>query len=128
MSLTPGLSGHFERVVDAQHTARHLGSGGVQGLATPTLVLWLEEAAVLATNAYLEPGQATVGTLVNIRHLAATPVGMTVRVRAELTAIDGRRLTFHVQAEDERERISEGTHERFIIDLTRFEARLASKK
>ena len=128
MSLAPGLVGQFERRVEPQHTAQHLGSGSVQVLATPTMILWMEEAAVLATNAALGPGQATVGTLVNVRHLAATPVGMTVRVRAELITVEGRRLVFRVQAEDDREMVGEGDHERFVIDLARFQARLAAKR
>lgn len=128
MSLTPGLVGQFERRVEPQHTAQHLGSGSVQVLATPTLILWMEEAAVQATQAALAPGQVTVGTLVNVRHLAATPVGMSVRVRAELVEVEGRRLVFRVQAEDEREVVGEGNHERFVIDLARFQARLAAKQ
>ncbi len=128
MSLTAGLVGQFERRVEPQHTAQHLGSGSVQVLATPTMILWMEEAAVLATHAALGAGQATVGTLVNVRHLAATPVGMTVRVRAELVAVEGRRLVFRVQAEDEREVVGEGDHERFVIDLARFQSRLESKQ
>lgn len=128
MSITPGLIGEFERVVETQHTAQHIGSGSAWVLATPMMILWMEEAAVRATNAHLEPGQASVGTLVNVRHLAATPVGMRVRVRAELTAVEGRKLTFQVRAEDEREVIGEGIHERVIIDVARFEARLAQKR
>ena len=126
--LTVGLVGEFERVVEQEHTATHLGSGSVDVLATPEMILWMEEAAVLATNAALGPGQATVGTLVNVRHLAATPVGMTVRVRAELITVEGRRLVFRVQAEDDREMVGEGDHERFVIDLARFQARLAAKR
>ena len=127
MSLAPGLVGQLERRVEPQHTAQHLGSGSVQVLATPTMILWMEEAGVLATTDALAPGQATVGALVNVRHLAPTPVGMMVRVRAELVAVEGRRLVFRVRAEDEREVVGEGDHERFVIDLARFQARIASK-
>ncbi len=126
--LTVGLVGEFERVVEQEHTATHLGSGSVDVLATPEMILWMEEASVVATNAYLSEGQATVGTLVNVRHLAATPMGMRVRVRSELTAVEGRRLVFRVTAEDERERVGEGDHERFIIDMAKFKARIEAKR
>ncbi|MFN8485110.1 MAG: thioesterase family protein [Anaerolineae bacterium] len=126
--LRVGLVGEFERVVGPDHTATHLGSGSVDVLATPEMILWMEEASVLATNAALDAGQATVGTSVNVRHLAATPMGMRVRVRSELTTVEGRRLVFHVTAEDERERVGEGDHERFIIDVAKFKARVEGKR
>lgn len=125
--LTVGTVGEFERVVEPTHTAQHLGSGSVAVLSTPTLILWLEEAAVRAVDHALPPGHATVGTWVDVRHLAATPVGMRVAVRAELVAVAGRRLTFRVSARDEREPVGEGTHERAVIDVARFAERVRGK-
>ena len=88
----------------------------------------MEQTAHAAVLPFLEPGQTTVGTLVNIKHLAATPVGMTVRFHAELIEIDRRRLVFKVEAWDEVEKVGEGMHERFIIDAARFIGRLEEKQ
>jgi predicted thioesterase len=122
-----GLSGEASIVVAPEVTAHHMGSGTVSVFATPQMVLLMERAAVAALAPRLAPGQQSVGTLVNVRHLAATPLGATVTARAELTAVDGRRLTFHVSAHDGTELIGEGTHERALIDLARFEAKVAAK-
>jgi predicted thioesterase len=97
-------------------------------LSTPRLISLLERSANTSLLPYLSEGQASVGTLVNIRHLGATPVGMQVRFRAELLEIDRRRVRFKVEAWDEVEKIAEGEHERFIIDLARFEERLNGKR
>ena len=91
------------------------------------MVRLMERAAVHAVAAQLAPGQQSVGTLVNVRHLAATPLGATVTARAELIAVDGRRLTFRVSAHDGTDAIGEGVHERALIDLARFEARMLAK-
>ena len=87
----------------------------------------MERAAVNALKPYLATGQQSVGTMVNVRHLAATPVGATVTAKAELIAVDGRRLTFKVTAHDGTDLIGEGTHERALIDLARFEAKVKAK-
>jgi fluoroacetyl-CoA thioesterase len=126
--LHPGLSGQIELVVGRENTARHLGSGGVDVLATPELVRLVEQAAVAAVDPLLPAGQQTVGARIDLQHLAPTPLGMRVRARAQLVAIDGRRLTFEVEAEDEREVVARGRHERFIIDLQRFGQRVAAKQ
>jgi fluoroacetyl-CoA thioesterase len=126
--LTIGCVAVMQWVVAAEHTARHLGSGGVEGLATPTMILWMETTAVRAVEDALGPGQSSVGTRVEVRHLGATPLGMQVEVRAELVEVDGRRLVFRVTAEDEQERVGEGIHERVVIDAARFAARLAAKR
>jgi fluoroacetyl-CoA thioesterase len=96
-------------------------------LATPVMILVMENAALNAVRPYLEPGQSVVGTLVNIRHLAATPVGHVVQAEAEVTKVDGRRIEFKVSARDEREEIGRGTHERMIVDRARVDAKLAAK-
>lgn len=126
-TLVPGLTGQRSLIVEERHTAGHLGSGGAPVYATPMMVLAMEEAALGAVDPLLEPGQATVGYSLDIKHLAATPIGMRVTATATLLSIDGKMLTFHVEARDERELIGEGTHIRAVIDLERFKARLATK-
>ncbi len=132
MSDTPaivtGLTGQATTVVEPQLTARHLGSGVVSVFATPEMIRLMERASVNALAAHLAPGQQSVGTAVNVRHLAATPLGATVTARAELVAIEGRRLTFRVSAHDGAELIGEGTHERALIDLARFQAKAEAKR
>jgi fluoroacetyl-CoA thioesterase len=96
-------------------------------LATPVMVLVMENAALNAVRPYLDPGQSVVGTVVNVRHLAATPVGHLVQAEAEVTKVDGRRIEFTVTARDEREEIGRGTHERMLVDRARIAAKLAQK-
>lgn len=126
-TLQPGLTGERSLVVDASRTAGHIGSGGAPVYATPMMVLAMEEAALAAVDHLLGPGKATVGVHLDVRHLAATPVGMKVTASARLTAVDGKMLTFAVEARDEVEKIGEGTHVRAIIDLERFAAKVAAK-
>ncbi|MBU0928998.1 MAG: thioesterase family protein [Spirochaetes bacterium] len=126
-TLEPGLIGRRELVVEERHTAGHLGSGGVPVYATPMMVLAMEEAALAAVDHLLRPGEATVGYSLDVRHLAATPVGMRVVATAELVAVDGRMLTFRVEARDDAELIGEGTHVRAVISMDRFKAKLAAK-
>jgi len=125
--LKPGLVGEATLVVEEKHTARHLGSGGVNVLATPILIALMEEAGRNAVESLLTPGQLTVGAEINVKHLAPTPMGMRVTTRAELLAVDGRMLTFRVEARDEKEKVSEGTHVRAIINLEKFLARVQAK-
>jgi len=125
--LAPGLVGEATLVVEEKHTARHLGSGGVNVLATPIMIALMEEAGRNAVESLLEPGQLTVGAALDVKHLAPTPMGMRVTAHAELLAVDGRMLTFHVEAHDEREKVGEGTHVRAIINLDRFLARVKAK-
>ena len=125
--IAPSLVGQIEMVVREENTARHLGSGNVAVLATPEMVRLMEKAAVAAIDHLLPDGYRTVGVEVDIRHLAATPVGIRVRVQAELTAVEGRKLTFRVQAFDEVEKIGEGEHGRAIIDLEKFKERVEAK-
>jgi predicted thioesterase len=126
-NLRPGLSGATEIVVGTRDTAPHVGSGKIKVLATPVLVSLMEEAALNAVEGLLPAGHQTVGTRLDITHVAATPVGLHVVAHAELTKVDGRRLTFRLWADDERDRIGEGTHERIIVDVARFDARAQEK-
>jgi fluoroacetyl-CoA thioesterase len=125
--IKPGLKGSADIVVGAQHTAPHIGSGRVHVLATPVMVNLMEAAALQAVEGLLPPGYQTVGIHLDITHVAATPVGMRVRAYAELTRVEKRTLTFKVYAEDEKERIGEGLHERIIINPERFDARMQEK-
>jgi fluoroacetyl-CoA thioesterase len=127
MAIVAGLVGEIEVVVQASDTADALGNRGVHVLATPRLVALLEQAAIRAVEPHLPPGGGTVGTRIDVRHLAATPVGMRATIRATLREVDGRRLVFDIEGHDEAERIVEGTHERFQIDQARFLARIATK-
>jgi predicted thioesterase len=127
MAIVPGLLGEVELVVQPADTADAAGNRGVHVLATPRLVALLEQAAIRALEPHLPPGAGTVGTRIDVRHLAATPVGMRARVRATLREVDGRRLVFDIEGEDAAERIVEGTHERFQVDQARFLARIAAK-
>ncbi|MBV9282836.1 MAG: thioesterase [Chloroflexi bacterium] len=123
----PGMSGELSVVVTPEMTAAHFGNQGVEVLATPYVVGLLETASVLAVGAALRPGQATVGTRVDIRHEAATPCGVQVTASARLIEVDGRRLTFAVEARDPLDRVAFGTHERVVIDLVRFLERTKKK-
>ena len=123
-----GLFAEFKHTVTEADTASHWGSGGLPVFSTPALVGLMESAAVVALIGHLLPGQATVGGHIDVRHLAATPVGMQVRARAELVAIEGHKLVFEVQAWDEVELIGEASHERFVVDEARFMAKVDRKK
>jgi predicted thioesterase len=127
MAIETGLIGEVEVVVQPADTADALGNTGVHVLATPRLVALLEQAAIRAVQAHLPPGAGTVGTRIDVRHLAATPVGMRATIRATLREVDGRRFVFGIEGHDEAEPIVEGTHERFQIDQARFLARIAQK-
>ncbi|HLV99654.1 MAG TPA: thioesterase family protein [Ktedonobacterales bacterium] len=127
MELKPGLRGTSTIVVVEENTAAHFGAGGVHVFGTPMMIGLMENAAFSAIQPLLPEGQSSVGTKVNVTHLAATPIGMTVTATAELLEVDGRRLVFHVEARDEKELIGEGQHERFIITLDRFLSRIAEK-
>lgn len=125
--IKPGLKGSTEIVVGTRDTAPHVGSGKIKVLATPVMVSLMEEAALHAVEGLLPEGHQTVGTRLDISHTAATPVGMRVTARAELIKVDGRKLTFRVSAEDETELIGEGTHERIIVNVARFDERTQQK-
>jgi predicted thioesterase len=126
MKLTVGMKGDAVTTVVHENTAAAVGAGGVEVFGTPMMVALMENAAWQAVINALDEGQVTVGTIVNIRHLAATPLGQQVRATAELIQIDGRRLLFNVEAYDERQKIGDGQHERYIVQLDRFLSRLQS--
>jgi fluoroacetyl-CoA thioesterase len=129
MALEPGLVGELTVIVQESDTARASGGESLPPvLSTPRLISLLERTANQAVLPHLAEGQGMVGSVVNIRHLAATPVGMQVHTRAELLEVDGRRLRFKVEAWDEVDKIADGEHERFIIDRTRFDERLEKKR
>ena len=127
-TLEPGLTGHASTMVTEDKTAYALGSGNVKAYSTPAMVALLEGAAVEALRSRLGEGQTSVGISLNIKHLAATPVGMTVKAIATLKEVDGRRLVFDVSVSDEIELIGQGTHERFVVDRERFEKRVREKQ
>ncbi len=128
MSLNEGLTFELERTVtDADLSDRH-GNPWVHVFTTPKVVEWMEELATQGVQPHLQEGQGTVGTVVNMKHLAATPVGFRVKVVANLKQIDGRRLVFWLEAFDDAEKIAECHHERFIVDLTRFHDKVAKKR
>ncbi|WP_302496744.1 thioesterase family protein [uncultured Flavonifractor sp.] len=128
MSITVGMKGRAETVVTPENTAAAVGSGLVPVFATPSMIALMENAAVNAVQAQLEEGQGTVGTLLNVSHDAATPVGMKVWAEAEVTAVEGRKLTYTVAAFDEAGPIGKGEHQRFIIQADRFLAKAEAKK
>lgn len=127
MPLEIGLVSEITQVVKPEHTAAVYGSGLAPVLSTPHLVALMEGAAQSIVNPYMAEGQSGVGTSIDMRHLAATPVGMEVRVRAELIAIEGRKLRFKVEAWDAVDKIGEAEHERFIIDMQRFMKKVVEK-
>src|SRR5262249_16227634 len=123
-----GAKGAYTLRVLPEHLANKFKDAILpQVLATPVMILVMENAALNAIRAYLDQGESAVGTGVDIKHLAATPVGHDVRAEAEVTGVDGRRITFNVTARDETEVIGRGTHERIVIDLERFNQSLAKK-
>lgn len=126
-TLYPGLKAEVRRKVTLDITARHLGSGNVDVLATPAMIALMEQAAVQAVDPLLPPGYKTVGVAVDVKHIAPTPVGLEVRAIAELLEVDGRKLLFKVEAYDEREKVGEGFHRRVIIDVEQFALRVSSK-
>ncbi len=118
----------WQRIVDEDMTADRWGNTGVFVLATPHLVGLLEGTCMRAIQDKLEPGWSTVGTHIDLRHLKATPVGDTLTLSADVTEVDGRRLTFRVKAEDSGGVAGEGTHERVLIDLARFLQRVSASR
>lgn len=120
MPLQIGLTGEATTTVIHENTAAAVGAGGVEVFGTPMMIALMENAAWQAVAEHLDEGHVTVGTVVNVKHLAATPLGQRVRAIAELIEIDGRRLVFKVEASDEKQKIGEGFHERFIVNLERF--------
>lgn len=118
--ITAGMSLELKHVVTSEHTASKMASGALEVFGTPTLIAFMEECSLQCVKPELEEGQSTVGTMINMKHLAATPVGMEVRVVSTLTEVDRKRLMFDIKAYDEAGLIGECTHERFIVDSNKF--------
>ena len=118
--LQLGIKGKQELLVTDKDTAKAVGSGGLNVFATPAMIALAEKTALQSILAYLSEGESTVGTKLDISHIAATPVGMKVSCETELIEIDRRRLVFSVNVYDEVEKIGEGTHERFIVNDEKF--------
>ena len=128
MSIPVGIKGRADTVVTEQNTASAVGSGLVPVFGTPFMIALMENAAVNALEPYVEAGQGSVGTHLDVSHDAATPIGLKVWAEAELTAVEGKALTFYVTAYDEAGPIGKGTHNRFLIDVDRFLAKTEKKK
>lgn len=125
--LEVGIKGQRETIVTKQNTAAGIGSGSLEVFSTPMMILLMEESCFMSVNDILEEGFTTVGTCVNVKHLSATPLGMKVVIKSELIKVDGRALTFKVEAYDENGLIGEGIHERFIVNNEKFQAKTDSK-
>ncbi len=126
--LSVGIKGNLERTVTQELTAEAMGSGQLPVFATPAVVALAEETAWRSVAGELEEGQGTVGTLMELAHIAATPLGMKVRCETELVEIDRRKLVFAVKVYDEKEKIADGRHERFIVDNAKFLSKAESKR
>ena len=125
--LRVGMTGSATLVVADEHTARRVGSGRVAELATPDMINVIEAAALAACEDLLPEGFESLGIHLDIRHFAATPVGMRVEAIAELTGIEGRTLSFRVAVRDDREAIGDGTHQRVIVNVARYIERIRLK-
>lgn len=126
-ALRTGLTGTYGIVVADEHTAPFVGSGKVRVLATPVMINLIEAAALECCERHLPEGHQSLGIHLDVRHIAATPVGMKATATAELVKIEGRMLTFRVEARDERELIGDGTHQRVVVNVERFDKRVQRK-
>ena len=126
-AVKPGLKGSVELTVGEEHTAPSVGSGAIHVLGTPVMINLMEAAALAAAEHLLPGGHQSLGIHLDVSHLAATPVGMKVKATAEVTAVEGNRITFRVEAHDEAELIGEGTHERIVVNVERFDKRVRRK-
>lgn len=126
--IVQGLVGESSREVTPAESAAHLGSGTVGVYATPAMVAFVERTCQQLVQPLLPAGQSTVGTAIQIRHLAPTPIGAMVRVRAEVASVEGRQIVFRAQVWDETELIGEADHRRVVIDVDRFMQRVEAKR
>ena len=126
--LNVGIIGQMTMKVEKEHAAAVMKSGTLQVFATPAMIALIEETAWKSVAEELEEGCVTVGTALNVKHLAATPLGMEVTCRTVLEEVDGRRLVFSVVVEDEAGKVGEGTHERFIVQGEKFQAKTDAKR
>jgi fluoroacetyl-CoA thioesterase len=125
--IRPGLRGEASLVVGEEHTAPRVGSGAIHVLATPVMINLFEAAALAAVERLLPPGYQSLGTVLEIRHVAATPVGMRVTASAVVEKVEGRTVSFRVEARDEKEPIGDGRHERVVVNVARFDERVQRK-
>jgi fluoroacetyl-CoA thioesterase len=125
--IAPGLTGSAALVVGPEHTAPFVGSGRIAVLATPVMINLIEAAALAAIEHLLPPGHQSLGTHLDVSHVAATPVGLRVTATAEVTGIEGRTVTFRVEARDAFETIGGGTHQRVVVSVARFDERVQRK-
>ena len=126
--LETGIKGTKTVTVNEANTAKTMGSGTLDVFATPALIALMEETSWRSVADQLEDGCGTVGTLLEIRHTAPTPIGMDVTCESELVEVDGRRLVFTVQAHDAKGLVGEGRHERFVIQNEKFQAKANAKR
>ena len=126
-AIHPGLTGTADLVVAAEHTAPRVGSGAIAVLATPVMINLMEAAALAAVEHLLPKGHQSLGIHLDVRHFAATPVGLRVAAAAAVIAVEGRTITFRVEARDEREVVGEGTHARVVVNVARFDQRVQKK-
>jgi len=127
LSITLGLAGSAELVVGEEHTAPSIGSGKVRVLATPVMINLIEAAALAAVEHLLPEGYQSLGTHLDVRHIAATPVGMKIKAVAEVTRVDGRNISFAVNVKDEIDLIGDGVHERVVVNVAKFDLRVQKK-
>ena len=125
--LKEGITGHQETIVTVENTAKTMKSGTLDVFATPAMIALMEQTAYESVAGELEEGYGTVGTMLNVKHVSATPLGMKVTCESTLTKIDGRALTFEVKAFDEKGLIGEGTHERFLVQNEKFQGKANNK-
>ena len=125
--IRPGSSGRAELLVDEEHTAPRVGSGKVHVLATPVMINLIEAAALEALDKHLPPGYQSLGTRLDVKHVAATPVGMRVVAEASISRIEGRTVFFAVSVKDEKELVGEGSHERVVVNVEKFSERVRKK-
>ena len=127
LGISAGTSGTADLRVGDEHTAPSIGSGKVRVLATPVMINLFEAAALDAIERLLPPGYQSLGTVLNVRHVAATPVGMRVAASARVEKVEGRTVFFRVEARDEKDLIGDGLHERVIVNVAKFDARVQAK-
>ena len=126
-AVKAGLKGRADLTVGDEHTAPSVGSGTIHVLGTPVMINLMEAAALDAAEHLMPKGHQSLGIHVDISHVAATPIGMKVHATAEVTAGEGNRIRFRVEAHDEAEMIGEGTHERVVVNVERFDKRVQKK-
>jgi predicted thioesterase len=127
VQITPGLQGNAQLVVGEEHTAPRIGSVKVRVLATPVMINLIEAAALAAVEHLLPEGYQSLGTHLDVHHVAATPVGMRVEATAEVVKVENRTISFRVEARDEKDLVGHGTHERVVVNVAKFDQRVQRK-